>query len=78
MKTLCCKLCGEEVEVPDRQLSVVCLNCAEADLAEREFSEARVVPLSPECGEQLHAALDDARFRKGYLHHKALGRAKQF
>lgn len=73
-KTLKCKTCGEEVRVPDCWLSVVCTDCAEASLAEKEYQE-QLADSPTAFGEQLHAHLAKVDFRKGYLHQRAMEKA---
>jgi hypothetical protein len=76
MKTLLCKICGEEVEVPDRQLSVECQACAEKDWAEKELIEEFLEdPSQAAFSEQIGAKLADPHFRKSYLHKRALEKA---
>lgn len=75
-KTLACKRCGEQVDVPERQLSVVCQDCAEKNLAVKELEEEEH-ETSFLFAERFRARLlADAGFRKGYLHQRAIQKTK--
>jgi hypothetical protein len=42
MKTLQCKSCGDDVQVPENRASAICRDCGQAALVAKDTEEARI------------------------------------